>query len=131
MFLFGKKKETSGLPKQLLDFLTLADETYMKAFMMKSVKVLNEYFSRECCIKLARVVYSEGNCRFFGTEKFRTTTWTVKKSDSEKLFLIKEVVFDKVKVSKSFKMQIADDYSEEWCVAASNYVVLDVNKINS
>lgn len=127
--LFGKKKETSGLPKQLQDFLTSADDMYMRAFSMKSIKVLGNHFSRECCVKLARVIYSEGNFRFFGTEKFRSTTWTIEKQDDEKIYIIKQVDFDKVKISKNFKMQIADNYSEKWCVSTPDFMVLDVYKL--
>lgn len=126
MFGFGKKKETSNLPKQLQDFLTAADENYMRAFAMKSIKVLSTHFTRECSVKIARIVYSEGNYRFFGTDKFRTTRWSIERQDSSTITLLKVVDFDKVKVSKSFKMQVADNYSERWCVSIPDYKVMDV-----
>ena len=127
--MFGKKKETSGLPKQLQEFLTAADEVYMRSFAIKSIKVLSRHFSRECCLKLSRVIYGEGNLRFFGTDKFRTTTWTIDGEENGFLKIRKVVEFDKVKISKSFKMQIADNYSEMWILRNPDYLVENVIRL--
>lgn len=130
MFGFNKKEDKSTLPKQLQDFLLEADERYMRAFTSKSVKVLGAYFSRDCCIKLSRAIYGESNVRFFGTDKYRETVWTPILTESEKMVLRKTVTFDKIKISKRFKMAIADDYSERWIVSMPHYVVEDVGRID-
>lgn len=127
--MFGKKKETSSLPKQLQDFLTAADDVYMRSFAIKSIKVLSKHFSRECCIKLSRAIYGEGNFRFFGTDKFRTTTWKIDSEESGILKILKTVDFDKVKISKNFKMQIADNYSEMWYVRNDDYLVVNIVRL--
>lgn len=128
--MFGKKKkDTSSLPKQLQEFLTAADEMYMRAFAIKGIKTLSKHFSRECCIKLSRVIYGEGNYRFFGTDKFRTTTWNIEGNESGTLKIKKIVDFDKVKISKNFKMQIAENYTEMWYVTDGDYLVTNVVRV--
>lgn len=113
MWFFGQKQP--GLNRKTEAFLNKVDEAYMRAFSTKGVKALMDYMSPECLSKVRTWVYTT-NIRYFGAEKFRTTTWEVLTEKNGILSLRKTVVFAKVKVTNRMSMKVAEDYEEVWRV---------------
>ena len=120
LFGLGKKKgpeqdNRSNLARSLVEHLNKVDEEYMKSFAVKSVRGLQDYVSRECAVKISQSVFAIGT-RYFGADKFRTTTWTLFKEDGSILTIQKVVTFDKVRVGGAMSINVADSYRELWTV---------------
>lgn len=114
MFGFGKNKATSK--NKLQKFLDEADECYIKAFETRSISVLKKHFTLECCRKMSVWIVNEASSRFFGDEKFRTTTWTVLEETDSLVTIQKECTYKNIKISMSRNMKVSDDYKEVWTV---------------
>lgn len=115
--MFGiKKKNTENT---LTTFLDTVDSEYMKAYTTRSIQILQKYVSRECALKISRVIGAY-NSRYFGTERFRKTTWTILDNICDRLTIKKSVEFSKVKISGTVKMSVADNYEEIWIVDYSD-----------
>ena len=113
MLFFSKKRDESGLSKECINFLNAVDYEYMRAFSTRSMRTLNTLLTRECAINVSRLIFAV-NSRYFGAEKFRTTSWTVMQEEETFTRVLKDVVFDKVKVAGSLYIDIADNYREVW-----------------
>ena len=118
--MFGKKKVNhSGLPDDLYEFLEEADERYIRAFETRSIGLLKEHFTRDCCYAISRWILAEASSRYFCDEKFRTTTWTVVSETPERVELEKECIYKDIKLTISRSMKVSDDYKELWSVIIS------------
>lgn len=129
--MFFRKAEEDSVSKDLVSFLNQVDTLYMQAYTTKSTRVLKSYISRDCAVKLSSSIFTY-NTRHFGTDKFRTTVWSIVKQEGAILLVRKDVTFDKVKIGKNVKMSVADNYSEHWVVDyrnIANPVVLDISSI--
>ena len=118
MGLFGRRSGTKGqaaLPDSLVSFLNDADTEYMQAFSTKSMRKLQDFVSRECAIKVSRVVFGRVN-RYFGARKFRSTSWSVQEKEDGKYRILKDVQFDMVRVGVTLRVGVAGDYKEVWSV---------------
>lgn len=126
MFGFGKNKATSK--NKLQKFLDEADECYIKAFETRSIGVLKKHFTLECCRKMSVWIVNEASSRFFGDEKFRTTTWTVLEETDSLVTIQKECTYKNIKISMSRNMKVSDDYKEVWTVEVTpdGYMVRSV-----
>ena len=113
------KRSISTLKREHIDFLNTVDYEYMRAYAVKSTTRLNKYLSRECAVEIGRAVYSI-NSKYFGSEKFRDTTWTLITQSTNLLVVLKEVEFSKVRVAGSLSLTVADDYKEIWRLDISN-----------
>ena len=134
MGLFGFKKESGSLDKKLLKFLDEADKLYIKAYQTRSIVCLKDHFTRDCVMKLSRLIPTEAAQRMFINPMYSETKWSLKSvvSSTQSVYL-KEVVCDKIKVSSSFKIGVGDDYNEEWTIDSSNkeLLVIDVKLLRS
>lgn len=131
--MFGRKARNIGnaIPKDILNFLHEADILYIRSFETRNIKVLKDYFTRECIIKLSRVIVNEAAARYYGNEKFRVTTWTpIEVTDSYGSYE-KSVVYDAVKVSGTFNMKVSQDYKEIWkiSITPTELFVTDVSRL--
>lgn len=131
MGLFGRfagSKSQTALPDSLESFLNDADAEYMKAFSTKSMRRLQDFVSRECAIKVSRVVFSNMN-RYFGAPKFRSTRWTIQGKTGSSYHLLKDVQFDTVRVGVTLNVGVASDYKELWLVDVSGRkpIVTDIS----
>lgn len=117
--MFGKKKKKtvqSDIPDDILEFLEEADKRYIRAFETRSIVPLKEYFTRQCMVKLSNMIANQASSRYFGSDKFRTTSWVViQKPDSIGVFK-KVVEYESIKVHGSVGMKISADYDEAWTV---------------
>lgn len=118
MFGFGKSDD-SGLSKKLIKYLTMVDELYMRAYGIRTSRALYDYLSTEAIQKVNKAIFQLGG-RYFGTAKFRSTTWSIISEMGTTLILLKDVKFDKVRVGSTISVAVADNYSEEWTVDLSN-----------
>lgn len=115
--LFGKKKKTvSEIPEDILDFLEEADKRYIRAFETRSITPLKDYFSRQCMVKLSNMIANQASSRYFGSDKFRTTSWVVIQQPNSIGVFKKVVEYESIKVHGSMGMKISADYDEEWTV---------------
>lgn len=115
--MFGRhSKNINGLPDDLYDFLYEADKRYIKAFETRSIGILKEYFTRDCCYAISRWILLEAASRYFSDEKFRTTTWTIVSQTSQQIVLEKDVVYKDIRLTHSRSMKVSDDYKETWQV---------------
>lgn len=115
--LFGKKKKViSEIPEDILEFLEEADKRYIRAFETRSIQPLKDYFSRKCMVKLSSMIANQASSRYFGSDKFRTTSWVVIQKP-ESIGVFKKVVeYESIKVHGSMGMKISADYDEEWTI---------------
>ena len=129
MFGFGKSKATSKNKYQ--KFLDEADKLYIKAFETRTISVLKTHFTLECCRKMSVWITNDASSRFFGDEKFRTTTWTILEENDTLVKIQKECVFKDIKISMSRNMKVSDDYQEIWelDVTTKGYMVRSVTGI--
>ena len=128
MGLFGFKKESNSLDRKLLKFLEEADKLYIKAYQTRSIVCLKEHFTRDCVMKLSRIIPSEAAGRMFVNPMYAETKWSLKEAlTNTRSIYLKEVVCDKIKVSNSFKIGVGDDYNEEWTVDSSTGQLLIVD----
>ena len=103
LFGFGKPKDP------LATWLKDADDVYIRAYETRDIVLLKDWFSRDCCMKLSRVIAATASTRLFVAESFRNTTWEcLSKNDSSAIYL-KSVKHDGVKIA-SYKMAIGGDY---------------------
>lgn len=112
--MFGRKKNKSGLPDDLYEFLLEADARYIKAFETRTVAVLKEYFTRECCIAISNWIVAEASLRYFSDERYRDTTWTILSQTDSHVSLKKDCVYKDIRLSVSRTMKVSDDYQEIW-----------------
>lgn len=125
--MFSKQKGSPALSGGLERFLNDADAEYMRAFATKSIRQLQNFVSRECAVKVSRVIFGNTN-RYFGSEKFRKTEWAVQGSVAGIVTLQKSVHFDKVRIGATLDIGVASDYKECWVVDTRDckLVVLDI-----
>ena len=130
--LFKRRKlDNTELSKQFINYLNKVDKEYMRAYSIKSTKQLQIYVSRDCTVKLANSIFSISS-RYFGSDKPRHTTWTKVQENSEIVKILKDVVFEKVRIGGSMSIEVADNYKEYWLIDMSNKeqpIVLDISKI--
>lgn len=118
MFGFKKKKQTD-IADDLYEFLEEADKLYIRAFETRSICILKEYFTRDCCIAISRWIVAEASSRYFSEERFRNTTWEISEESSTQIVLRKQCVYRDVRLTASRTMKVSDDYEEMWTVAVS------------
>lgn len=131
MFFFKKRKKKKKESNKFEEFLNTVDKEYMLAYATKSPqRLLQHYMSRKCIIKISQSIFSVGS-RYFGAEKFRNTKWIQEEVIGNSIKVRKEVSFDKIKVAGSLRIEVADDYREEWMVLldGDKYIVTDIKKI--
>lgn len=119
MFGFGKKKEVqkqNGIADDLLEFLNEADALYIKAFETRSIGLLKNHFTRECCYAISRWIVAEASSRYFSDEKFRNTIWAVEQDNGSSIVLTKECTFRDIRISIGRTMKVSDDYKETWTI---------------
>lgn len=135
--LFGKKTRDSyqGIDREIFEFLEDADKAYIRAFETRDIRVLREYFTRDCIIRLTSVIAAEASTRYFSTDKFRSTRWTAKSKvrnlKEEIITICKEVTFRDINVAGSTRMKVSNDYSELWYlnVTAEDFYITKVSSI--
>lgn len=118
MFGFKKKKQTD-IADDLYEFLEEADKLYIRAFETRSIGILKEYFTRDCCLAISRWIVAEASSRYFSEERFRNTTWEISEESSTQIVLRKQCVYRDVRLTVSRTMKVSDDYEEMWTVAVS------------
>lgn len=116
-----KGKSTNGqlsldIDDDLRNFLEEADKLYIKAFETRSIGILKEYFTRDCCMALSRWIVNEASSRFFGDKKFRNTTWEMVQNDGNLCAIIKTCVYKDIHLTMSRTMKVSDDYREKWII---------------
>lgn len=116
MFGLFKKDKSDDLEK----FLNEADALYIKAFETRSIGLLKNHFTRECCINISKWIVAEASLRYFSSSKYRSTTWTKKSSNGSKITYIKTCIYKDIKINIARSMKVSDDYSEEWIIDTSN-----------
>jgi hypothetical protein len=115
--MFGKKKQShNGIADDLYEFLEEADKLYIKAFETRSIGILKDYFTRECCRALSVWIVNEASSRFFSEERFRNTTWEIFQQSATNIVLRKQCVYRDIHLTMSRTMKVSDDYAEEWTV---------------
>lgn len=115
--MFGKKKRLdSGIADDLYEFLEEADKLYIKAFETRSVGLLKEYFTLECCRAISRWIVAEASSRYFSDAKFRSTVWKIVQDDSELMTLEKSCTYKDIHITVSRTMKVSDDYKEMWVI---------------
>ena len=118
MFGFKEKKQTD-IADDLYEFLEEADKLYIRAFETRSIGILKEYFTRDCCLAISRWIVAEASSRYFSEERFRNTTWEISEESSTQIVLRKQCVYRDVRLTASRTMKVSDDYEEMWTVAVS------------
>lgn len=134
MFGFGKKKNNdnhNGIPKDLYEFLEEADKLYIRAFETRSIGILKNHFTRDCCRAIGNWITCEASSRYFSDEKFRTTTWEVVKDNGTDMIIDKTCIYRDIKLTMSRTMKVSDDYKERWVidVTPSEFMVSSVTPI--
>ena len=126
---FGRRKTktNTNLPDDLLDFLEKADEAYMIAYDARNVDDLKKYMTRECVIKVSRLASETGGARYFSTDKFRETLWSIKNQGMGTLTLIKTVTYKNIRINQSY-MKVSNDYAEVWSLqfTPSGWIVVNI-----
>lgn len=128
----GKSKKHNGVPEDLYEFLEEADRLYIRAFETRSIGVMKDYFTRECCFTISRWIVAEASSRYFGQEKFRETTWTVIAQTPTSYVLEKACTYRDIRISLSRTMKVSDDYKEQWSISVTpeEFWVIDVHSIS-
>ncbi len=126
--MFGRKTNNSGLPNDLYEFLEEADRLYIKAFETRTIGILKEYFTRDCCFAISRWIIAEASSRYFCDEKYRKTTWSIIQSTPTEIILEKDCVYKDIHLTISRSMKVSDDYKESWRIqlVPSGYMVAGV-----
>lgn len=118
--MFGKKKnKQTGIADDLYEFLEEADKLYIRAFETRSIGLLKDYFTRDCCMAISRWIVAEASSRYFSEERFRNTTWEILEESSAQVVLRKQCVYRDVRLTASRSMKISDDYEELWTIEVS------------
>lgn len=133
MGFFSKRESSSNaLSKSLITFLNKADAEYMKAYAVKTTRSFATYASRECAIKVTQLIMQSTN-RYFGTDKFRNTVWTLQEDNAGVLSILKSVTFDKIRVAGYMSIAVETDYKETWIVDSTdgkNYKIVDIKLVH-
>lgn len=116
--MFGKKEKRnrSDLPNDLYEFLEEADALYIRAFETRSIGLLKEHFTRDCCVAISRWIVAEASSRYFSDEKFRNTSWVVISETANEICIRKECTYRDIKLTITRSMKVSDDYRELWRV---------------
>lgn len=67
-------------------------------------------------VKMSSMVVNQASSRYFGSDKFRTTSWVVLQKEGEFDVFKKVVEYESIKVHGSLGMKMSQDYDEKWCV---------------
>lgn len=116
MFGLGRKNKHDNIPDDLYDFLSEADRLYIRAFETRSIGLLKEHFTRDCCFAISRWIIAEASERYFSDEKFRKTSWEILSDNGTETVLIKECIYKDIHITMSRQMKVSDDYKEKWTV---------------
>ena len=122
LFGFGKPKD------KIVEWLNEADKMYVKAFETRDIVILKNWFSRDCCIKLSRVIVATASTRLFVADSFKDTSWECIEKDDNTATYQKVVKYDGVKIA-SYKMAVGEDYEETWYVdilGKNSYIVSNI-----
>ena len=118
--MFGKKKNNhNGIPDDLYEFLEEADRLYIRAFETRSIGILKDYFTRDCCFAISRWIIAEASERYFSDEKFRTTSWEILSESPSEIILKKECIYKDIHLTISRQMKVSDDYREQWAITVT------------
>jgi len=121
---FGKKEKLSS---STVDYLNKVDLEYMQSFATKTTRQLKPFMSPECVTKVSRRIFAD-SFRYFGAAKFRKTFWTIESVTDTSSIIRKSVVFDEVRVCKSFALNVAENYEELWTLSKDN-LILDIQQV--
>lgn len=119
MFGFGKKNKQTDIADDLYEFLEEADSLYIRAFETRSIGILKDYFTRDCCLAISRWIVAEASSRYFSEERFRNTTWVRVQESATQVIFKKQCVYKDVKLTSTRSMKISDDYEELWTINIS------------
>ena len=124
---FWSKNNSSGLPKDLLTFLTEADGVYMKAYETKAVNLLKPLLDSQLFLRVSRLIQYDDPYRYFGSDKFRTTSWAIEHNSDDRVILTKDVKYSEIRTGSNFKLKVAKDYQEKWVVdKSSGFKIKDI-----
>lgn len=132
---FGKKAKAkanhSNLPDDLYEFLEEADKLYIRAFETRSIGLLKEHFTRDCCFAISRWILAEASSRYFSDEKFRQTSWKIVNETSSEIEIEKDCTYRDIHLTVTRSMKVSDDYRESWKVRVTpeEYWVMSVQLI--
>lgn len=131
MFGWRKGKPHNNMPNDLYEFLVEADRLYIKAFETRSIGLLKNHFTRDCCFAISRWILAEASTRYFSDEKFRTTSWDILSQSESTIVVSKECVYKDIHLTMTKQMKVSDDYKEEWTifVTPEEYWVSDIKSI--
>lgn len=127
--MFGRKKNNhNNIPNDLYEFLTEADRLYIRAFETRSIGLLKEHFTRDCCFSISRWIIAEAAERYFSDEKFRTTSWEILSDNQSEIIVKKTCVYKDIHITMSRQMKVSDDYIENWTILVTpdEYWVSDI-----
>lgn len=131
--MFGRKKNTksNGIAEDLSMFLDEADARYIKAFETRSVRVLKEYFTKDCCIMMSRWIVAEASSRYFSEERFRNTYWEITEQSPTQIVVHKKCIYDDIHLTISRVMKVSEDYEELWYISVTpdEYWVTDIKPV--
>lgn len=119
--MFGKKDKVGrgNLPEDLYEFLEEADALYIRAFETRSIGLLKEHFTRDCCVSISRWILAEASSRYFSDEKFRKTSWEILSETANQICIRKECIYRDIKLTITRSMKVSDDYREIWRVTVT------------
>lgn len=131
MFGKNKSKPHNNMPNDLYEFLVEADKLYIRAFETRSIGILKEYFTRDCCYAISRWIIAEASTRYFSDEKFRTTSWDILSQNESEIIVNKECVYKDIHLTMTRQMKVSDDYKEQWTISVTpdEYWVDDIKSI--
>lgn len=132
MGLFSKRtndKADSKINSKVLALLDTSDDLYMRSLTEKNPQILVN-FARDLIVKINRRMFSN-ELLYFGSDKFRRTTWKLQSEEGNILHILKTVTFDKVKVGGSLSISVSTGYQEEWEVDSKRFQIMDIRGIDS
>lgn len=117
MGLFSFKKSPSKGAQ--LNWLETVDAAYAKAFAIKNVAGLEEYFTRTCLSKLMQRVRL-GEKAYSGLARYQHTSWVKVADNGETMQFKKTVTYDQIKMSQGIVASVGEGYIELWTVVKEN-----------
>lgn len=131
--MFGKKKRIpDNMPDDLYEFLEEADRLYIRAFETRTIGILKEYFTRDCCFAISRWIVAEASARYFSDPRYRKTSWNILSQTETEITVEKECIYKDIHLTMSKQMKVSDDYKEKWTVFVTpdEYWVSDVVSVS-
>ena len=110
---------SNRIETSLLNWLEIADESYIRTFQQKDVRYFEPYTTLEVSTEIYDEIMQKPE-RLFGTRRYRTRVWDVISKNNNDVVVKKTLTHSHIELQGGIKVPLGDNLCEMWYVTYSN-----------